>query len=56
MDSAKIGGIVRAVAAPILAFAAGKGWLVSGESTEVIIVALSAVVTAVWSIYTKRDA
>ena len=54
MDPSKIGGIVRAVAAPLIAYAAAKGWLVSGESGELVIVALSAVATAIWSVLSKK--
>jgi len=56
MDSAKIGGIVRAVLAPVIAYAAGRGILVDNETGELVIVAVSAVVTAVWSLWTKRQA
>jgi hypothetical protein len=54
MDSAKLNGIVRAVAAPLLAFAAAKGWLVDSESGQLILTALAAVATAIWSVASKR--
>ena len=54
MNAQQIGGIVRAVVAPILAFMAGKGVLVDSETGELIIVAASAVATAVWSVFSKR--
>lgn len=48
-------GIVRAVAAPVLAFAAAKGWITDSQSSELIIAALGAVTTAIWSVLSKKQ-
>lgn len=47
-------GIVRAVVAPALAFAAAKGWITDSQSSELIIAAVGAVLTAVWSVASKK--
>ncbi len=54
MDASKIGGVVRAVLAPVIAYMAGRGVLVDSETGELIIVAVSAVATAAWSWWSKR--
>ena len=48
-------GIVRAVAAPMLAFAAAKGWVTDNQTGELIVTALGAVLTAVWSVLSKKQ-
>ena len=54
MDPAKVGGIIRAVGAPAVAYMAAKGWFVEGDTGELLIAAITAVFTAVWSILSKR--
>ncbi len=54
MNRQKIEGIIRAVGAPLIAYAAAKGWIVDSETGELVIVAISAVATAIWSVTSKR--
>lgn len=54
MSGSKIGGIIRAVAAPLIAYAAAKGWITDDETGELLITGLAALATAAWSIYSKR--
>jgi len=53
MTTEEIGGIVRAVLGPVVAYAAGKGWI-GAESVAAVVAAGMAVATAVWSVLTKR--
>lgn len=53
MTSEELGGIVRAVAAPALAYAAGKGWI-ANDQIAVVMTAVAAIATAVWSVVSKR--
>jgi hypothetical protein len=53
MDRSKIEGIIRAVAAPLIAYAAAKGWLVDDETSQLVVTAMAAVATAIWSVWSK---
>lgn len=55
MTADQIQGILRAIVAPMISFAAAKGWLVDNQTGELIITAISAVATAIWSVYAKRQ-
>lgn len=55
MTKDQLGGVFRGIAAPLLAFAAGKGWIDAGDS-DWIIAGVGSVVTAVWSMWTNRPA
>jgi hypothetical protein len=39
----------------VIAYMAGRGLLVDEQSGELVIVAVSAVVTAVWSLWSKKS-
>lgn len=53
MNSDMLGGIMRAVVPPVLAFLIGKGALPAGDYSAVI-TGLVALVTASWSIHTNK--
>jgi hypothetical protein len=55
MDSAQIGGIVRALAAAIGGYFVGQG-LVDAETVTTIGGAAATLAVAAWSIYAKRKA
>lgn len=54
MNKDQVMGIVRAVVAPALAYASAKGWITDNQTGELIITALGAVLTAVWSVASKK--
>lgn len=53
MNQEELGGVVRAVIAPLVAYAAGKGWI-GADSVALVVTAIAAVATAVWSVVAKR--
>lgn len=53
MNSDMVGGIIRAVVPPVLAFLIGKGALPTGDYSAVV-TGLVAMVTAGWSIHTNK--
>lgn len=53
MTGEQIGGVVRAVAAVVLGYAAGRGLIATGAVAE-LSAAISAAVIAGWSAYTNR--
>lgn len=55
MKPEELGGIVRAVLGPVVAYAAGKGWI-GAESVAAVLAAGAAIATAVWSVVVKRKA
>ena len=55
MTSEEIGGIVRAIAAPVVAFIAGKGWI-GADMVAGVVTAIAAIATAIWSVRSKRAA
>ena len=52
MNTEMIGGVIRAVLPPIVAFLIGKGVLPAGDYGSVV-TGLVALVTAVWSVRTN---
>ena len=54
MNSDMIGGIIRAIGAPVLAYLVGKGTIPAGDYAP-ILASLGALLTAVWSISTNRS-
>lgn len=52
MDQNMIGGVIRAVVPPIIAFLVGKGVLPAGDYAGMI-TALVGMVSALWSIHTN---
>ncbi len=52
MNSDMIGGIIRAILPPAIAFAIGKGLLPAG-SYDAVVTAIIALATAVWSVKTN---
>jgi hypothetical protein len=53
MNTDMIGGVIRAVVPPILAYLIGKGTLPAGDYSAVV-TGLVAVITASWSIHTNK--
>ncbi len=53
MNSDMVGGIIRAVVPPVLAFLIGKGALPAGDYSAVV-TGFVAMVTAGWSIHTNK--
>ena len=53
MNTDMIGGVIRAVVPPVLAYLIGKGTLPAGDYSAVI-TGLVALVTAGWSIHTNK--
>lgn len=53
MNADQLGGVVRAVVPPFLAYAIAKGWLVSADVAP-IVTAVVAAATAVWSYFTNK--
>lgn len=55
MGNNETGGVVRAVVAAVVAYAAGKGWITQGVGAE-ITAALTTLIVSVWSVMAKRAA
>ncbi|MDE2383085.1 MAG: hypothetical protein KGO53_00585 [Alphaproteobacteria bacterium] len=53
MNNDMIGGVIRAILPPVLAFLVGRGTLPSGDYGGVV-TALVALATALWSIRTNQ--
>ncbi len=53
MNTDMIGGVIRAVLPPMIAYLIGKGVLPSGDYGSVV-TGLVALVTAVWSVHTNK--
>jgi len=53
LTSAQLGGIVRAIAAPAMAYAVAKGYIPASDADWLLVGAATAV-TAVWSWWTNR--
>ena len=56
MSKEEFGGVVRAVAAAGVAYAAGKGLIPVNADNAAIVTAIVTVVVACWSVLTKRQA
>lgn len=55
MNMTEIGGIVRAIAATALGWAAGKGYIAEGD-VATLAAAVVAIGTAIWSVVAKKRA
>jgi hypothetical protein len=53
MNLNMFGGIVRAIAPPVLSFLIGKGVIPAGDYSAVLTAALS-LGTAIWSVHTNK--
>jgi hypothetical protein len=53
MNTDMIGGVIRAIAAPLLAYLIGKGTLPAGDYSAVV-TGLIATFTAAWSIHSNK--
>jgi hypothetical protein len=53
MNGEQFGGVIRAVVAPIVAFAAGKGWIGAADVAAVVS-GLVVLATALWSWKTNK--
>jgi hypothetical protein len=53
MNTDMIGGMIRAVLPPVLAYLIGKGTLPAGDYSAVI-TGLVALITATWSVHTNK--
>jgi len=53
MDSAQLGGIVRAVLAAVGGYLVGQG-MMDSETVQTIAGATATLVVAVWSVFSKR--
>lgn len=53
MNNDMIGGVIRAVVPPVLAYLIGKGTLPAGDYSAVV-TGLVAMITAGWSIHTNK--
>lgn len=53
MNTDMLGGIIRAIFPPVIAFAVGKGLLPSGDYGSVV-TGFIGLVTALWSVHTNK--
>ena len=54
MNSASIGGILRAILAALAGYLAGKGIDISGIASPEVTSALGVVIVSVWSVFSKK--
>lgn len=53
MNQDQLGGVIRAILPPFIAYAVAKGWINAG-SADWIIASIVGIGTAIWSAYTNR--
>ena len=53
MNGDQIGGIIRAILPPLVAFGVAKGWVNAGNA-DWVIASITSIAVAIWSVWTNK--